>query len=67
MNVAPTDRTAVSPWFVFALSGVAVFLVSLDATVMVAAYPALVAEYRSVTPIAARPMRAVVAVPAVER
>lgn len=42
--------TAGAPWVVFRLTAAAVFLVSLDATVMVAAFPALRAEFAVASP-----------------
>ncbi|MDE2615255.1 MAG: MFS transporter [Burkholderiales bacterium] len=45
----PPGAAVASPWRTFALSGLAVFLVSLDATVMVAAFPALRADFAAVS------------------
>ena len=39
-----------SPWTVFGLAAIAVFLVSLDATIVLAAYPALRAAFPEATP-----------------
>lgn len=49
VDVAPAD---VSPWTVFRLSCCAVFLVSLDATIAVAAFPALREGFADTTPAA---------------
>ncbi len=43
-------RSAASPWTVFGLVAMAVFLVSLDATIVLAAFPALRAAFPDVTP-----------------
>jgi MFS family permease len=42
--------TAVNPWVVFAVSSAAVFLVSVDATIAVAAYPALRQSFAEASP-----------------
>jgi EmrB/QacA subfamily drug resistance transporter len=42
--------TAVNPWVVFAVSSAAVFLVSVDATIVVAAFPALLQSFAGASP-----------------
>ena len=42
--------TAVNPWVVFAIFSAAVFLVSVDATIAVAAYPALRQSFAEASP-----------------
>ncbi len=42
--------SAVNPWVVFAVSSAAVFLVSVDATIAVAAFPALRLSFAEASP-----------------
>ncbi len=50
--VAPSDEAELgpSPWTVFSLVAIAVFLVSLDATIVLAAFPALREAFPAVAP-----------------
>ena len=47
---APAPAGAGNPWRLFAIMSAAAFMVSLDATAVVAAFPALRASYDSVSP-----------------
>jgi EmrB/QacA subfamily drug resistance transporter len=48
--VSPAGESAASPWRTFAIACVAVFLVSIDATVLYATFPALRAAFQDATP-----------------
>ena len=45
-----TALTQVNPWVVFAVASVAVFLVSVDATIAVAAFPSLRGSFADTSP-----------------
>jgi EmrB/QacA subfamily drug resistance transporter len=45
-----TNQTSVSPWLVFAIASAAVFLVTVDATIAVAAFPALRGSFSGTAP-----------------
>ena len=47
---APPPAIRASPWLVFSIASIAVFLVSLDVTVLYAAFPALRAGFPSASP-----------------
>jgi EmrB/QacA subfamily drug resistance transporter len=52
LAAAPRAAAPPSPWVVFRLTGVAVFLISLDATVVIAAFPALRTAFGDTSPAA---------------